>query len=197
MGRNKSFDETEALDKAVRQFWAHGYRATSVRDLERAMGLTTASLYNGFGDKKTLFRRSLQRYLDNSTRRRIEMLDRSDDPAGAIESFLRSVVASARGSRDGCFLINSAAEVAAHDDDIAAEVAAGLADVEAAVCRAVRRAQAAGTLSTHAPAEPLARAVVGTVVAIRTLSRLPVGGPYLEALAETQIDALRRGAAAR
>lgn len=197
MGRNKSFDETEALDKAVRQFWAHGYRATSVRDLERAMGLTTASLYNGFGDKKTLFRRSLQRYLDVSTRRRIEMLDRSDDPAAAIESFLRSVAASARESRDGCLLINSAAEVAAHDDDIAADVAAGLADVEAAVCRALRRAQAAGTLSTHAPAEALARAVVGTVVAIRTLSRLPVGGPHLEALAETQIDALRRGAAAR
>ena len=197
MGRNKSFDETEALDKAVQQFWTHGYRATSVRDLERVMGLTTASLYNSFGDKKALFRRSLQRYLDLSTRRRIEMLDASDNPAVAIEAFLRSVVASARGSRDGCFLVNSAGEVAAHDEDIAAEVSAGLADVEAAVCRAVRRGQAEGTIATSAPAETVARAVVGTIVAIRTLSRLPVGGPYLVVLAETQIEALHRGGGGR
>ena len=45
-------------------FWAAGYAVTSERDLDNAMGLGAASLYNAFGDKRTLFTRCLDRYLD-------------------------------------------------------------------------------------------------------------------------------------
>ena len=192
MGRNKSFDETEVIDKAVHLFWTNGYSATSVRDLEMAMGLTTASLYNAFGSKKSLFRRSLQRYLDLSSRRRIALLDASDEPAVAIEAFLRAVVASSSAGRDGCLLVNSAAEVAAHDDDIAEDVAAGLGEVEAALARALRRGRADGSIPCDIEVEPFAKALLGTVVAIRVMSRTSVGPQYLEALAESQIALLRR-----
>jgi TetR/AcrR family transcriptional repressor of nem operon len=55
----------------MRCFWAAGYAATSVRDLGEAMGLGQASVYNAFGDKRTLFTRCLDRYLDASMRARI------------------------------------------------------------------------------------------------------------------------------
>ena len=32
MGRPRSFDETATMDLVVRQFWARGFEATSVRD---------------------------------------------------------------------------------------------------------------------------------------------------------------------
>jgi len=38
MARLKDFDEDRAIDAAVDCFWAHGYEATSVRDLAEAMG---------------------------------------------------------------------------------------------------------------------------------------------------------------
>jgi TetR/AcrR family transcriptional repressor of nem operon len=194
MGRNKSFDETEVLDKAVRRFWTGGYRATSVRDLEQATGLTTASLYNAFGDKKSLFRSALQRYLDLSTRRRIALLETSPQPLAAIEAFLGAVVEASSSSRDGCLLVNSAVEVAAHDDEIGADVATALREVEAALLVAVCRGQADGSITADVEASRLATSIMGTVVAIRVLSRLPVEPHSLQVLAENQIATLRAGA---
>ena len=64
MARPREFDEADALDAATDCFWRDGYEATSVRDLAARMGITGASLYNAFGDKRSLFREVLQRYAD-------------------------------------------------------------------------------------------------------------------------------------
>lgn len=54
MARPREFDEAVALDAAIQCFWSRGYEATSVRDLADAMGIAGPSLYNTFGDKRTL-----------------------------------------------------------------------------------------------------------------------------------------------
>jgi AcrR family transcriptional regulator len=55
MGRNRSFDESEVVDRAARQFLATGYEATSIDDLVAATGLHRGSLYKAFGSKRGLF----------------------------------------------------------------------------------------------------------------------------------------------
>ncbi len=40
-------------------FWAQGYESTSVKDLIERTGLTAASLYNAYGDKRAMFGRHL------------------------------------------------------------------------------------------------------------------------------------------
>ncbi len=62
MGRPRSFGEEEALDAAMRVFWAKGYEGTSLDDLTSAMGINRSSLYSSFGDKEALFRKVLARY---------------------------------------------------------------------------------------------------------------------------------------
>ena len=62
-GRPPSFDRDAALHAAMLLFWRHGYEATSLRDLTRAMGVTPPSLYAAFGDKKALFRAAVRRYV--------------------------------------------------------------------------------------------------------------------------------------
>jgi TetR/AcrR family transcriptional repressor of nem operon len=57
MARPREFDETTVLEAAMNCFWAQGFEQTSVRDLAERMGITGASLYNAFGDKRSLYRR--------------------------------------------------------------------------------------------------------------------------------------------
>jgi len=61
-GRPVSFDADAALDAAVEVFWQKGFEGASMHDLTHAMGINKPSLYSAFGDKKSLFMHSLDRY---------------------------------------------------------------------------------------------------------------------------------------
>jgi len=63
-GRPVSFDRDVALEKALNEFWRHGYHATSIASLTAAMGIQPPSLYAAFGDKRTLFRECVKLYQD-------------------------------------------------------------------------------------------------------------------------------------
>jgi AcrR family transcriptional regulator len=64
IGRPRAFDADEALERAMRVFWAQGYEGASLTDLTEAMGITRTSLYAAFGNKEALFRKALERYAD-------------------------------------------------------------------------------------------------------------------------------------
>ena len=88
----------------MRCFSAAGYAATSVRDLGDATGLGAASLYNAFGDKRTLFTQCLDRYLDANMRARITRVEKTLPPRQAIATFLTEIVERSLESRLGCLL---------------------------------------------------------------------------------------------
>jgi TetR/AcrR family transcriptional repressor of nem operon len=142
-----------------------------VRDLGAEMGLGAASLYNAFGDKHALFARCLDRYLDASMRERIARLEASLPPRDAIEGFLAEIVARSLADRRGCLLVNTALEVAPHDDGIGQVVAARLAELEAFFRRCLLRGQRAGSIARARPARDLARLLLTTVMGLRVLAR--------------------------
>src|SRR5262252_2095208 len=63
-GRPRAFDRDRALDQALQVFWRKGYEGASLSDLTRAMGINRPSLYAAFGNKKSLFRQVLDRYIE-------------------------------------------------------------------------------------------------------------------------------------
>jgi TetR/AcrR family transcriptional repressor of nem operon len=58
----KTFDTDVALTKAMEAFWSRGYEATSISDLVERMGINRGSLYDTFGDKRSLFMSALRAY---------------------------------------------------------------------------------------------------------------------------------------
>ena len=74
MARPREFDETTVLEAAMNCFWAQGFEQTSVRDLAEQMGITGASLYNAFGDKRSLYRQAFVHYLAETVRARVARL---------------------------------------------------------------------------------------------------------------------------
>jgi TetR/AcrR family transcriptional repressor of nem operon len=173
MARPKEFDEAAALDAAILCFWSRGYEATSVRDLAEAMGITGASLYNAFGDKRALYRRALEHYAQRGFYDRARRFELQLAPRAAIGAFFDEIIALslADDQRKGCMIVNSALEMAPHDPVFQSALAGVLRDMEAFFLRCVKAGQAAGTISAVQPAKDLARMLLGLLMGLRVLAR--------------------------
>jgi TetR/AcrR family transcriptional regulator, transcriptional repressor for nem operon len=192
MARPREFDEVTALEAAIECFWQRGYEATSVRDLANKMGLSAPSLYNTYGDKHALFVQALEHYLDHSTRARIERLEKSLPPKQAIRRFIEEIIERSVNDleRRGCFLINSALEVAPHDRELGALIADRLAEIEAFFRRSIKAAQAKGHIPRDRIAKDLARLLLGVLLGIRVLARSKPERVLLEGVARPALALL-------
>jgi TetR/AcrR family transcriptional repressor of nem operon len=192
MARPRSFDEADALDAAIDCFWRRGYGATSVRDLGAEMGLGSASLYNAFFDKRTLFLRALDRYLDGTMRERIARLERTRAPKDAVKAFIDEIVERSVNDPEqrGCMLINAAAEFDPRDPELGEEIAARLDELQGFFRRMIARAREDGAVRRDRDPSELSRLMLGVVVAIRVLARVRPQRPLLKGIAKPALALL-------
>lgn len=193
VARHKEFDEQVAIEAAVRRFWIYGYEATSVRDLARDMGITVASLYNAYGDKRALFRAALAHYVANSFEDRVSRFEQAMSPVAAIDAFIAEIIElSAQDSeRKGCLLVNSALEIAPHDAELQEVVTTVLEKIEAFFFRCIAAGQAAGEITISHPATDLAKMLLGAHIGIRVLARTRPNRALLEGVARPVLAFLR------
>src|ERR1700743_1506843 len=106
-GRPRSFDESDALEKATQVFWSKGYDGVTIDDLVDGMGVGRPSLYSVFGDKRTIFLRVLKAYADRKGALAAHALLSPPALRDSLASFMRFNVTSATetGSAPGCLLI--------------------------------------------------------------------------------------------
>jgi TetR/AcrR family transcriptional repressor of nem operon len=198
LARPREFDEAAVLDAAIQCFWANGYEATSVRDLAGEMGITGASIYNAFGDKRGLYSRALEKYVAGSFVERARRFEGTLPPREAIGAFFGEIIARSLSDkqRKGCMLVNSALELAPHDREFQRVIAAVLVEVERFFLRLVRSGQQDGTIATSQPADDLARLLLSVFLGIRVLARARPERKLLEGLARPVLALLDHGMAA-
>ena len=192
MARPRGFDEAAALDAAIECFRRRGYEATSVRDLTACMGIGATSLYNSFGDKRALFIKALDRYVERSVRTRLNRLEHSLPPKEAIQTLLEEIIERSLTDRKrgGCLLINSALEIAPHDRELGAEIAARLGEIESFFRRAIVAAHASGTVPRKLNSRDGARLLLGVLLGIRVLARSKPKRALLEGIARPALALL-------
>jgi TetR/AcrR family transcriptional repressor of nem operon len=192
MARPKAFDEERALDAAIECFWKNGYTATSVRDLSERMGICGTSLYNAYGGKRALFEMALEHYLDRTTRARIKRLESTLPPKQAIRTFLEEIIDRTLKDTDrrGCFLVNSALEIAPHDSELGAMIATRLGEIETFFRRAIEKAIAAGEVPRERAPDDIARLLLGVLLGIRVLARSKPDRALLEGVARPALAML-------
>jgi len=184
MARPREFDEAGVLDAAVQCFWARGYAATSIRDLADGMGLSSASLYNAFGDKRALYRQALDHYIAGSFQDRVGRFEGHLPPREALGAFFDEIVERSLSDtqRKGCMLVNTALELAPHDPDFQRIVADILVQMEAFFRRCAEAGQRTGTIAAAQSAADLARLLLGVFLGIRVLARTRPDRQLLEGL---------------
>jgi TetR/AcrR family transcriptional repressor of nem operon len=173
VARPREFDDGIVLDAAIQCFWRRGYEATSVKALTGKTGITAASLYNAFGDKRALFRTALDRYVEGSIGERIRRCE-TRPPREAIEAFFAEVLSRSLSDPEhkGCMLVNSALEMAPHDAEFRQVIASVLDRIERFFRTCIKAGQADGTISRVIPAATLARHLLGVLMGVRVLARV-------------------------
>lgn len=174
MARKKEFDQEQALDRAMQTFWLKGYEATSVQDLVEQMGINRGSLYDTFGDKRSLFLAALAFYDERVMSTVLQDLDHPESPKAAIVEYLQAFVQRAGTDLQGrgCLVTNSAVELSPHDPQIKARVAANLNRVESALYRVIRQAQQVGEISHDKDPRALARFLLNTLQGLRVIAKV-------------------------
>eukprot|EP00439_Symbiodinium_sp_Y106_P088727 s1_g1263.t1 len=182
MGRKQEFDPVDATSKAMHLFWAKGYYDTSIRDLVSATGVNYYGLYNVFDDKRGLFLAALDRYRATITSQILGELEKADSPIEGIRNaFLRTYdIVKPHKDHRGCFMCNTAIELAPHDEEAAQKVQAHMKQLSKGFEATLARAQQAGEVSPDADLKSLGEFLTTTVYSLGMLFRAGMAPAYVK-----------------
>ena len=193
MARKKEFDEDELLEKAVNLFWQKGYHATSAQDLVDCLGINRSSIYNTYTDKRTLFKKSLQHYQAKQTNAMIAMLGRAENAKKMLKQIFSSLIRESVEDSlfKGCFMVNTAVELAGIDEEIGDIVNKNNKSVEDALTKLIEKGQHDGQFSQKTDARAFARFIFGNITAIKVAARSGTPEKALEDIAGVALSALK------
>lgn len=173
VARTKEFDPDAVLQAALELFWRRGYEATSMSDLVDRLGIGRASIYATFGSKRALYLKALDRYTEVMDPRLLADLSAPGLALPAVRSVVRRFAeeAACDETRRGCFVTNTAAELAPHDQEAARRVAASWDYLEILLCSALARAQQQEELAEGQDPRALARMLLVLMQGIRVVGK--------------------------
>jgi len=112
MARTKQYKDEDVIQKAMDLFWRNGYEATSVRMLEKEMGINQFSIYSSFGSKNGVFLESIKVYKSrlNSIRNKLK---ESGNGKQGIKEFYYDFLDFTRENEinKGCLVCNTVSEL--------------------------------------------------------------------------------------
>ncbi|MFJ8472637.1 TetR/AcrR family transcriptional regulator [Kitasatospora sp. NPDC094011] len=191
MARTKEFDPDAALQAALELFWRRGYEATSMTDLVQGLGIARASIYATFGSKRELYLRALERYSEQQDPDRLADLSQPGPVLPAVRALVRRYAqAGEEDRRRGCFITNTAVELAPHDPGAARRVEASFDHLETSLTAALLRAEAQGELPVGREPRALARMLVVLLQGIRVVGKTADGAPRVRDAAEQALALL-------
>ena len=190
-GRPTVFENKELISRAQSVFWEKGYTATSLNDLLEVTGIGSGSFYNSFkGGKKEVFKAAILQRKEsfNNFRKELEV---SGTPLELIKDFFRGIAKSSREENlRGCIVANTVVEMTFLDDELEAEAANILKDVEKLFTDVIVKEKLNGNLSNPLSGQVLGRYLVTFWCGLNTLRRIYPDQKVLAEQIEMQLDIL-------
>lgn len=157
-GRPSNFDHEEALDKALKVFWARGYEGASMAELTEALGINRPSIYAAFGNKEELFRKALARYATGPAAFVGEAI-KETTACLVVEKFLMQAVDffSDKSTPNGCMIVQGALTCGPSSHTIQQQLIAYRSNFEASLNVRFELAKAQGDLAENVNTKQLAK----------------------------------------
>ena len=154
-------------------FWLQGYEALGLTELLEHMDISRQSLYDTFGDKRSLFLETLDHYFRTRVGPMLAQLRAPGSPLENIHKMFALMEKSTQGDAFfGCLVGNTTAELAATDAEVAERLASFLGTVEDALHDTIRKAQELGEVSPEVDPRALAQVIVHASQGIALLSKV-------------------------
>jgi TetR/AcrR family transcriptional repressor of nem operon len=188
MARAKEFDPERALAKAMRVFWRLGYESASTETLIKEMGIAKQSLYDTFGDKRSVYLKALAYYRDHTNGGMQRTFETTSSVKDGFAKLLFGLASETRQQHErGCLLLSANLQRDPTDSVIADFLRDNQAQVEAIFAEALRRAQRQGELSRKRDPVALGRFFVVTIQGMRAMARLKSDRKALEQVARVAL----------
>jgi TetR/AcrR family transcriptional regulator, transcriptional repressor for nem operon len=192
MARTKEFDTDEVLGKAIDLFWDKGYNGCSMQDVVDGLGLSRSSIYETFGDKRQLFLEALKKYQREGLAAMAEDINTTSDIRQSLTKVFESILPQSQDSplQKGCFMVNSAVELASQDPEIAEIVRVNRLEVEDILCKAIEKGQQSGQLASTLAPRSIARFIYTSLSGIRVTARSGTDRKTLEDIIRVTLSVL-------
>lgn len=192
MARIREFDPDIALDKAMKVFWQKGYANTSIDDLVSATGVNRYGLYDEFESKHGLFLAALEHYQNTVTGGLFRIVERPGASLAEIRAYFAKLVelSSSEMGKLGCLMVNSASEVAPHDEDAANVLEMFRRRLQLGFQNALSNAKAVGELPAQLDVEAVADFLTGVMQGLSVLARSNAKKKMMENLVVTALSHL-------
>lgn len=155
-GRPVGFDRDTVLNRAIQVFWSKGYDGASMKDLTRAMGINSPSLYSAFGDKQSLYLRCIDSYIDNGACAPLTAFEAEPEIGRAVRAFFLAAIDYSADDQEGargCFLASSACVNATGMSAVKERLKRAIAETDARLAARFKAEVAAGCLPESFPSE--------------------------------------------
>ncbi|MGG1610984.1 TetR/AcrR family transcriptional regulator [Paenibacillus phoenicis] len=191
MARSKEFDEKEVLLKAMRLFWEQGYEKTSLQDLVEHMGVHRRSLYDTFGDKHTLYIKTMEQYARITNAAIKAEVQRGRTALESIRLIFDYLIETNGEQPIGCFFVNSATELAYRDPEVSKLTSELFGNEEQLLTELIQQGQQAGDISPELDPRLLASSLHATLLGIRVMRRTSTDKQKLHQIAEVSMEMLK------
>ncbi|QGJ70692.1 TetR family transcriptional regulator [Planctomycetales bacterium 10988] len=191
-GRPKQFDEREALQAAMEVFWKKGYEAASCEELLAAMKINCGSMYATFGDKKALFEKAFELYVETVHSKVTDILNGPGTPLENIRALIEGWGEfAAHPECRGCFVTNSIVELGLSSQHSVVQRSHQLIEaMRGAFEKTLQDARDRGELTNPCSPKDLAATLMNTAIGLTVMSRAGTDLETLRGIVKTTLTLL-------
>lgn len=163
------YNRDTALDAAMTLFWAKGFHATSLKDLEGALNMKPGSIYAAFTSKEALYRSALERYFNKGLQDFNSAIESGPTPLTALTGYLREIGQSTDDSAPcgACMLTKTILGEVEIEAAIALDARAYMTRMRAAFTVAFAKAKAMGEIPLDADTDRLSLRYQSNITALK------------------------------
>lgn len=180
-------------DRALQQFWVHGFYATSMDDLVRTTEVSRHGIYGAYGGKEALFLACFERYRDTVVTPAFAQVEAQGADLKSVAQYFEQQITLAETfglPGPGCFVANSTTEIAPENAQVRAKVTEHHERLQRGFANALRNSRKPDHVLKETEIDGLAYSMVIFTNGLWSMSRLVDRGDVLRRSATLYLTCL-------